>query len=161
MAMERKPGVSASRIWLATESDLAEVMEVDRLSFPVPWDYNNFREALKDLFFVFEEEKIVGYLIACCSKIGDRAVILRIAVHPDYRRKGIASTLLETAIGKLKEMKVKEVEIDVDVIKGTTVRLYEKFGFKVIRAIPMDYNYTLNSENETFYMMKLTFNNLS
>lgn len=159
MAMERKPGVSASRIWLATESDLAEVMEVDRLSFPVPWDYHNFREALKDLFFVYEEKKIVGYLIACCSKIADKAVILRLAVHPDYRRRGIASRLLETAIAKLKEMKVREVEIDVDVIKGKTVKLYEKFGFKVIRAIPV--NYTLNSGNEPFYMMKLTFNNLS
>ncbi len=159
MAMERKPGVSASRIWLATESDLAEVMEVDRLSFPVPWDYNHFREALKDLFLVFEEEKIVGYLIACRSKIADKAVILRLATHPDYRRRGIASRLLETAIAKLKELKVTEVEIDVDVIKGKTVKLYEKFGFKVIRAVPV--NYTLNSGNEPFYMMKLTFNNLS
>jgi len=82
----------------ATEEDLDRVLEIDHLSFPTPWTHHCFKIVLKDIFFVIEQKEIMGYLVACICDLGMRAEILRVAVHPDYRGKGIAKELLETSI---------------------------------------------------------------
>lgn len=139
-----------SHIRFATERDLDGILEVERLSFEKQWDYWQFHEALKDLFLVFEEEGIQGFLIACYSEIANRAVILRIAVHPDTRGKGIATRLIAAALDKLKEMKVREVKLNVEIVKRGAIGLYEKFGFKIYKVVPVNYE-----ENEEFYTMAL------
>lgn len=147
-------------IRFATESDLNRIMEIERLSFPIrkQWDHHYFKLALRDLFFVFGDREISGFLIACCWEIAKRAIILRIAVHPDYRSQGIATMLIEAAIDKLKEINIREIEIDVEIVKRGAIKLYERAGFKTMRAIPMNENYSMNYENGSFYMMKLMVN---
>jgi ribosomal protein S18 acetylase RimI-like enzyme len=144
----------------ATEGDLQRVLEVEKLSFPIrnQWDYGDFREALKDLFLIFADGGISGFLIASCWEDTKRAVILRIAVHPGHRNRGIATRLIEAAIGKFREMDLREVEIDVEVVKRGAIRLYENVGFRTIRGIPMDENNTMSNENGSFYMMKMEIN---
>lgn len=144
-------------IRFARESDLDGILEVERLSFPSRkrWDQGDFQDALKDLFFVFVDGKISGFLIAGCWENTKRAVILRIAVHPDCRNRGIATKLIETAIEKLAKMEIKEVEIDVEIVKRGAIQLYEKVGFRTIRGVPMNENNMMNDENGSFYMMKM------
>ena len=73
----------------ATEEDFDRVMEIDRLSFSAPWIENFFKSALKDIFLVLEKEReIVGYVVTCVCHDLEKAVILRIAVHPDHRGQG-------------------------------------------------------------------------
>jgi ribosomal protein S18 acetylase RimI-like enzyme len=102
-------------IRFAAEGDLPGILEVERLSFPdgKQWDSGDFQAALKDLFFVFLDGKISGFLIASCWEDTKRALILRIAVHPDCRNRGIATRLIEAAIGKFRDMGIREVELDV------------------------------------------------
>jgi hypothetical protein len=73
-------------IRFAAEGDLTGILEIERLSFPdgKQWDSGDFQAALKDLFFVFLDGEISGFLIASCWEDTKRALILRIAVHPDY-----------------------------------------------------------------------------
>lgn len=135
----------------ATKKDLDEIIEIERLSFPNPWDYSYFNAALKDLLIVYEDDgtkKVVGYLIAVCCK-QNRALIMKVAVHPKYRSKGIATKLLKAILEMLKDMGIEEVEIDVDMVNRGAIELYERVGFKIARTIPM------NSEDESFYTMKL------
>ena len=141
----------------ATEGDLNGILEIERLSFPVgkQWDCSDFQEALRDLFLVSREEEISGFLIACCREIERRAVILRIAVHPDDRSRGIAKMLIEAAIEKFQEMDIREVDLDVDIVKRGAIQLYEKVGFRIVREIPMIDNNTMNDENGSFFLMKL------
>jgi ribosomal-protein-alanine N-acetyltransferase len=82
----------------ATEKDLDRVLEIDQLSFPTPWTHHCFKITLKDIFFVIERKEIMGYLVACLCDLGLRAEVLRIAVHPDHRRNGIAKELIETML---------------------------------------------------------------
>ncbi|HSL99166.1 MAG TPA: hypothetical protein VK944_03445, partial [Candidatus Limnocylindria bacterium] len=63
--------------------------------------------------------------------------------------------LIEAAIEKLKEMAVKEIEIDVEIVKRGARQLYEKVGFRTVRGIPMDENNTMGNENGSYYMMKM------
>jgi ribosomal-protein-alanine N-acetyltransferase len=148
--------VTAS-IRFAAEGDLNGILEIERLSFPIrkQWGYGDFQAALRDLFFVFLDGKISGFLIASCWEDTKRAMILRIAVHPDYRNRGIATRLIEAAIEKFNEMDIREVEIDVEIVKRGAIHLYERVGFQTLREIPMRENNTMNDENGSFYRMKM------
>jgi len=138
----------------ATEEDFDRVMEIDRHSFSAPWIHNFFKSALKNIFLVLEKERdIAGYLIACVCHDLEKAVILRLAVHPDHRGEGIAKELLRRCLDILMEREIRIVELDVELIQREAIGLYEKFGFKIANIIvfPSD---TLGEE-ETFYIMRL------
>ncbi len=141
---------SDTSIRLATEGDLHRISEIERLSFEKPWDYDKFKAALNEVFLVFEEGEILGFLSACCCALASTAIIMKIAVHPDHRGKGIATRLISTALARLKGLKITEVELHVDIVKRGAIQLYERFGFKVRRVVTADYE-----ENEAFYEMKV------
>ena len=125
----------------ATEEDFDRVMEIDRLSFSAPWIENFFKSALKDIFLVVEKEReIVGYVITCVCHDLEKAVILRIAVHPDH-----LDMLIQKDIGV--------VELDVELISRGAIKLYEKFGFKIANIIVFPSDFT--GDGETFYVMRL------
>ena len=136
----------------ATEKDLDRVLEIDRLSFPTPWTHHCFKLVLKDIFFVIEQKEITGYIVACLCDLGLRAEILRIAVHPDHRDKGIAKELIETILLIFSEENVESVELEVNSANRSAVRLYEKFGFKIKRIA----TFLTDEEYYIFYVMKLT-----
>ena len=136
----------------ATEKDLDRVLEIDQLSFPTPWTYHCFKITLKDVFLVIEQKEIMGYIVACLCDLGLRAEILRIAVHPDHRRKGIAKELIETMLQLLSKENVESVELEVNSANRSAVKLYEKIGFKIKRTatfIGDDQDFYI------FYVMKL------
>ena len=138
----------------ATENDFDQVMEIDRLSFSAPWIYNFFKSALKDIFLVLEEEtEIIGYIITCVCHDLEKAVILRIAVHPDHRGKGAAGTLIKTCLDMLVQKNIKVVELDVELVSRGAIKLYEKFGFKLANVLvfPSDFP----GDETTFYIMRL------
>jgi ribosomal-protein-alanine N-acetyltransferase len=139
-------------IRVARHFDLLKIMEIERLAFGNQWDYFNFKASLDDVFLVAidaDTAHIVGFLIACCCKIAKRGIISRVAVHPGYQGRGIATQLLEVAFGKLKELEVEDVELDVDVAKAGAVRLYERLGFKVVETFSPDFE-----EDDSFFIMR-------
>lgn len=136
---------------LAVKEDLKRILEIERLCFQHQWSSHQFESALKELFLVFEPETIGGFLIACTCDIARRAIIMRIAVHPEYRGQGIASRLIQAALDIINSRNLKCVELDVDIIKNGAIKLYEKFGFKTMQVA------TLNHDDDevSFLIMKL------
>jgi ribosomal-protein-alanine N-acetyltransferase len=103
---------------------------------------------------VFEKEtEIIGYIITCVCHDLEKAVILRIAVHPDHRGKGAAGTLISTCLDMLVQKNIGLVELDVELISRGAIKLYEKFGFKIANVIvfPSDFP----GDEETSYIMRL------
>ena len=155
--MKRQTLNSYPGIRFATASDLERILEIEKLCFDLQWAQTQFCSSLKELFFVYEEdETILGFLIACPCEIARRAIIMRIAVHPDYRGRGIASKLITASLEKFRQLDLKCVELDVDIVKNGAIRLYEKFGFKVMRVATVNYD-----EETSFYIMKLLLRNSS
>jgi ribosomal-protein-alanine N-acetyltransferase len=145
--MATDPSASGS-IRRATENDLGRILEIESLSFENQWDLASFRSALEELFLVLEEKEVVGFLSACCCALARRAVIMRIAVHPDHRGGGVATRLITALLDHLREMKVSEVELDVEIVKTGAIGLYEKLGFRTRRVLPVN-----GEENEGFIEM--------
>ncbi len=141
-------------IRLATEGDLGRILEIERLCFEKQWDYNKFKTALNDVFLVWEEREIVGFLSACCSAVGNTAIIMKIAVHPGHWGKGIATSLIGAVLDVFRKMGIREVELHVDIVKRGAIKLYEKFGFRIRKVVTANYE-----EDEAFYEMKLTLGN--
>jgi ribosomal-protein-alanine N-acetyltransferase len=134
----------------ATAADLDHIMEIEAGCFEQQWSRPQFISALKELFLVYDKDGIGGFLIACSCDVARRAIIMRIAVHPKRQRQGIASQLIDTALETIKNMDLKCVELDVDIVKNGAIKLYEKFGFKVMRVATVNYD-----EDCCFYIMKL------
>ena len=137
----------------AHQNDINKVLEIEGLSFLQPWDYHTFKLALDDIFLVFDEEEILGFLIAVCCHRNIRATIMKMAVDPEYRRKGIATALLNQVLQILKEKKIIDVCLNVEIIRKPAIALYEKFGFKIMQTIHLDYEDDL--ADDAFYIMKL------
>lgn len=72
-----------------------------------------------------QDERIVGFL--AFEQILDEGSIVEVAVHPDYRRQGIARELIESAI---KDNSLKEIYLEVRESNIPAIRLYESLGFE-------------------------------
>lgn len=143
-------------IRFATEKDLERIAEIDRFSFPRPWDYCDFEAALNDLFLVFEKTEILGFAIGCCWQMEKKALLMRMAVHPEHRGKGIGTMLIESALESLTKMDITEVEANVEVAKPSVIKLFEQLGFEVTKVVPGNHE-----EDDELYIMKLRLNRKS
>jgi ribosomal-protein-alanine N-acetyltransferase len=137
----------------AKQNDIDKVLKIEYLSFSQPWDYHILKLALDDIFLVFDERDILGYLIAVCCAKNIRATIMKMAVHPEHRRKGIAASLLSHAIEIFNEKRIIDVCLNVEIIRKPAIALYEKFGFKIVETIHLDYEDDL--ADDAFYIMQL------
>lgn len=133
----------------ANTNDLERVAEIERLSFPNPWTPYYLENALKDFFLVYDDgERVQGYLAAAIRDQDQKAVILKVAVHPEARGQGIASRLVQGALDAFYQRGIKNVELDVKIISAGAVHLYEKFGFRIQRMV------TVDLDDTSFLVMK-------
>ena len=118
--------------------DLPAIVKIENLSFNFPWSDFLFKSHVRDPGFVlYEQDGIVkGYAII--DIINDNAQLANIAVHPQYRGRGIGTELLNWCIefgkkhgGRIITLEVREKNCDAQMF-------YFKNGFK-IKGIIRDY----------------------
>lgn len=115
-------------------ADVPTILEIERASFTTPWSETSFFNELKKprsfLKVAKKGGRIVGYI--CGGWIIDEGHVLDIAVHPEYRRMGIASALVSLSIERLKEEGCRFVFLEVRASNDHAKKMYEKFGFEVL-----------------------------
>lgn len=83
----------------AESMHLPVIAEIAELSFPDSWSEALFRQTLESennqIWCAVSGETVCGYLVL--SRAGTEMSVDDIAVHPAYRRQGIARFLLEQA----------------------------------------------------------------
>ena len=108
-----------------------EVYEIDKLSVPIPWSKKSIEEELNNMLASFivakDNERVIGF--AMCWYIMDECHIGNIAVHPDYRRKSIATKLLNELLNGTKEHGTNYILLEVRVSNTPAQSLYKKLGF--------------------------------
>ena len=111
--------------------DLSRVMEIENLSFSSPWSRPSFLQELNNPISrarVAESEgQVTGYL--CCWYVADEVHTLNLAVHPDYRRLGIARRLMEEVLLKAGAEGIKTVNLEVRRGNLPAISLYRRLGF--------------------------------
>ncbi len=126
--------------------DIDQVHLIDILSFPLPWPRNSYRNEIQETqrsrCWVVEQigepilepgstapqlARIVG--MAVVWLIVDEAHIATIAVHPDFRRLGIAARLLSVIVSNARREKMLCATLEVRASNLAAQALYQKFGF--------------------------------
>jgi ribosomal-protein-alanine N-acetyltransferase len=118
-----------------TLDDLDEVLAIERASFQTPWSKSAFRYELTQnrvarSLLVRIGMQIVGYL--CLWEIGHEIHITNLAVHPSFRRRGVARALLGHVLGDARKRDVELAFLEVRPTNAEALGLYESFGFQVI-----------------------------
>ena len=120
------------KITKMTEKHAPSLAELDKICFSVPWSENSFREEAENSlakYFVAEEDgKLIGYIGVWC--VQDEGQITNIAVLPEYRRRGVASKLLEHLASECEGLSRLVLEVRESNIGA--LALYEKYGFKKV-----------------------------
>lgn len=130
--------------------DIPEVIRINRVCLPENYSRGTFlglwREFPDLLFLSFDNSahSAVGYVIEKMDEgtsfFGDKEDVLRghifsLAVLPEYRRRGIASTLLALAFKASQERGGKEVFLEVRKSNIPAINLYKKFNMKIIDRV--------------------------
>jgi ribosomal-protein-alanine N-acetyltransferase len=129
--------------------DLSAIEEIERTSYPTPWSRSMFAGELAKPSSIslgaFEPDtrKLLGFLII--SRYVDAWHVMNLAVAPEHRRKGIATSLLERLFELTAGEGRRGYTLEVRISNDVAIRLYEQAGFKA-RGIRRGY-YTDNRED--------------
>ena len=114
-----------------TTADLDEVMVIERTSFRFPWSTGFFLQELQVAcarsILAEIDGRIVGYVLFWM--LPGALDIHNIAVHVDFRRRGIARVLLGHVVSEAKRQSNVRVMLEVRRSNIQAQKLYESLGF--------------------------------
>ncbi|MCA0970421.1 ribosomal protein S18-alanine N-acetyltransferase [Halobacillus litoralis] len=113
------------------KEDIPDVMDVERASFPVPWDSGTFEKEVDGnpyahYFVIEKDEHVFGY----CGLwvIIDEAHVTNIAIHPDSRGQQYGEKLFRHACQEAIEHGAIQLSLEVRVSNTAAQHMYRKFG---------------------------------
>jgi ribosomal-protein-alanine N-acetyltransferase len=120
--------------------DLEQVQAIDVASFSLPWPASAFRYELlesdhSDLWVAASDppansSRVLGAIVSW--RILDEAHIATLAVHPEYRRMGIAQALLATCLSHASRNGIRTATLEVRAGNLAAQQLYLKFNFQIV-----------------------------
>ena len=129
---------------------LPQIYEIEKSSFSRPYAHSLIRMLAiehPETFLVARiEQKIVGYAVASANEHSGH--LFSIAVHRDFRRKGIGKRLMEEIIFELKSLGVRTLTLEVRVSNADASQFYRKIGFLAVGEAKAYYE---NGENAIVY----------
>lgn len=120
---------------LVSEDEIDELMQVEQESFTNPWTREMYLAECANpgvSHFVLARDGS-GQLIGFCAfwRILDEVHINNLAVRPPYRRRGVASALIEQVIAQGHRLGADHATLEVRQSNEAAVKLYERCGFRV------------------------------
>ena len=130
-----------------------QVAQLEKICFSDPWSEMSIAHELESLWSYWlvavDGDTVAGY-IGSQSSI-DEADIMNVAVHPDYRRQGIAENLINTLVAELKKRGCHALLLEVRVSNTPAITLYEKLGFEQVGCRK---NYYRNPKEDALILRK-------
>ncbi len=116
-----------------TVETAADVAELEKLCFSDPWSEQSLREECENplalwLTAVSDDGTVAGY--GGIHTLYGEGEIMNIAVHPAYRRQGVAKEVLGALLDAAKD--AETVFLEVRESNEGAIALYEGFGFQQI-----------------------------
>lgn len=125
-----------------TTADLAAVVEIDQMSFSLPWPAGAFQVELSNPMarcWVAEipgdslpagGHRVVAALVNWL--VLDECHVATIAVHPDFRRQGIARLLMQTGMQAAYAEGARIFHLEVRAGNLAAQQMYLDFGYAVV-----------------------------
>ena len=133
--------------------DVDAVYEIEELSFFTPWSKKSIKTEIDNklgrYIVIKENEKVVSY--GGFWLVLDEANINNIAVHPDYRGRGISKLLMNTLIDMAKTENAKTMYLEVRSSNLVAQKLYRGLGFAMIG---LRKGYYVDTDEDAIVMMK-------
>ena len=140
-------------ISLMNESHVPQIAALERLCFNDPWSENSIASELDNKLSLWlvalEEDTVIGY-------VGSQTVLgwtdmMNVAVHPDYRRRGVGKAIIEELIRLLKEQGSECLTLEVRASNESAKALY--FGLDFVE-VGRRKNYYHNPKEDALILRK-------
>lgn len=138
-----------------TADHVREVAALEAICFSAPWSENSVASELNNnlsyWLVALDGDLVAGY-IGSQTVMGETDM-MNVAVHPDYRRNGIAEALILSLIKGLEtEMDSHSLTLEVRASNAPAISLYEKLGFE---QIGLRKNYYRNPKEDARILKKV------
>jgi ribosomal-protein-alanine N-acetyltransferase len=131
MSAQPIPPTETLEIRRLSYSDLPQVIAIERRSFPTPWSLAMFVLELSKpsgvCLAATIDGSLVGYLV--CSRYDQVWHLMNVAIDPDRRREGLASSLIARLFERTGGDQA-QYTLEVRLSNQGAIALYEGFGFR-------------------------------
>lgn len=145
------------RIRTARKEDLSGLLALENICFKEETFNKRQLEYLllkaKSLVLVAEEpaeDNIIGSMVILLRDHIAHARIYSLNVHPSYRRRGLGSLLMDSALVFLKDRGSKKVTLETGMNNTAALSLYEAKGFSIDSILRGYYK----SGDDAFHLVK-------
>lgn len=113
---------------------LDSLVELENKCFKIPWSKNMFLGDVDNpnayYILIINDDRVIGY----CGlyRVLDESSITNIAVHPDFRRKGLATLMLRNIFEYCLKASISFVTLEVRESNTDAIKLYMDNGFEIV-----------------------------
>ena len=136
-----------------TAAHVPQVAQLEKICFADPWSEKSVASELTNplsLWLVaLEGDRVAGY-VGSQSVLGE-SDMMNVAVHPDFRRRGIAEALVLELVAQLKAKENYCLTLEVRASNAPARKLYEKLGFQ---QVGLRKNYYRNPREDACILRK-------
>jgi ribosomal-protein-alanine N-acetyltransferase len=150
---------SGLRVEKMTADSIDSVCAIENASFSNPWSkccfldeltFNDSHNFILKLENAPKTDETIAYL--CYRVIVDELHILKLAVHPEHRREGIASDVLTHCLNNHGLKHITTALLDVRAGNTAAIGLYKKLDFHIVGQRP---NYYFDTGEDALLMRKI------
>lgn len=133
------------------EEHLSQIAQIEKLCFSSPWTEDGLREEISNPSAVFltalDGNTVAGYM--GFHFVLDEGYIANVAVHPGYRKSGVATALITYAHEIATQKGLSFLSLEVRESNTPAINLYTKMGYKALGKRP---NFYTNPSEDAFIM---------
>ncbi len=132
---------------------VSQVAELEKICFCDPWSEKSVASELENdlaLWLVATEGMDVAGYVGSQTVMGETDM-MNVAVHPEFRRQGIAELLIHSLVEELRRQGSRCLTLEVRASNEAAGCLYDKLGFSQIGRRP---NYYRNPREDALILRK-------
>ena len=136
-----------------TDAHVAQIAELEKLCFSDPWSERSVASELNNplAFWLVADDngQVAGY-IGSQTVMGETDM-MNVAVHPDYRKQGIATALIVGLVEELRKLGSHCLTLEVRASNENAIRVYRKLDFQEVGCRK---NYYRNPKEDALILRK-------
>ena len=135
------------------QQHVAQVAELEKLCFRDPWSEKSVASELTNPLSLWlvavEGETVAGYIGS--QTVMDESDMMNVAVHPHFRKQGIATALIVGLVEELRKRGSRCLTLEVRASNENAISVYRKLEF---REVGLRRNYYRNPREDALILRK-------